>query len=177
MGVQSLIYLFSSRFPPKMNSITPAPETPPKIMNGGDNGTPVPALELSRILQRLNSSTSSPNLPRFRQENITPVTSPKLGRFQQNFPQNSNTTTSISKLARLHNETHSTITSANNDTISSVSSSKLERFNQDSTSPLSSPKLGRSKPEHHRSVQQLAEKLSELKPLQIFPATWEKLST
>ena len=161
-----------------MNSITPAPDTPPKIMNGGDNGSPLPASELSRILQRLNSSTSSPNLPRFRQENITPVTSPKLGRFQQNFHQNSNTTTSISKLARLHNETHNTISSANNDTISSsVSSSKLDRFNQDSTSPLSSPKLGRSKPEHHRSVQQLAEKLSELKPLQIFPATWEKLST
>ena len=38
---------------------------------------------------------------------------------------------------------------------------------------MPSPKL-----DHHRSLQQLTEKLSEIpKKFQIFPATWEKLST
>jgi hypothetical protein len=79
----------------------------------------------------------------------------------------------------LQNETHSTITSISGghlqqDTISSVSSAKL---GHEFSSPTSTPRLGRFKPEHHRSVQQLAEKLSEIQPLKIFPATWEKLST
>ncbi len=59
-------------------------------------------------------------------------------------------------------------------------SPKPQRDKAKSDSPWSSPKLSRIKPEFHKSVQQLSEKIQEIpkmKPFQIFPSTWAKLST
>ena len=65
-------------------------------------------------------------------------------------------------------------------TESPKSSPKPGREKTQSDSPWSSPKLSRIKPEFHKSVQQLSEKIQEIpkmKPFQIFPSTWAKLST